>query len=158
MKDKKISKELLEIFKKDQKMRKTNSYNVEIDKENQGKLKNIIQQIGWPEKEKVGLKGETTAWLIAQHSDNDVKFQEKCLRILKTLPSNKSRKQYIAYLTDRIFVNKKRKQIYGTQFYKNKDNKLVPRPIKDIKNLDKRRKANELESFEKYKKEMKKLK
>ena len=154
----KIKKELSEIFNKDQEIRKNSKYNSKIDKENQKKLKSIMREYGWPTKESFDKKSEMISWLIVQHADNDIKFQEKCLKILKILPSNKTRKQYITYLTDRVLVNKKRKQIYGTQFYKNKNNKLVPRPITNIKNLNKRRKENGLELFEQYKKKMEKLK
>jgi len=70
---------------------------------------------------------------------------------------DKINKKMFAYLTDRILVNKKRKQIYGTQFYTNRRGQYIPRPIRDIKNLDKRRKAMSLGIFSKYKKIMKKV-
>ena len=58
-----------------------------------------------------------------------------------------------AYLKDRINVNRGRLQIYGTQFYL-KNNKLVPRAIRDKKNLNKRRKKYGLETFAIYQKKM----
>jgi hypothetical protein len=59
-----------------------------------------------------------------------------------------------AYLTDRILVNNSKKQLYGTQFYRDKRGVLIARPIKNKDNLDKRRKAVGLESFQKYSKEI----
>ena len=50
-------------------------------------------------------------------------------------------KNNIAFLTDRILVNKGMEQIYGTQFYRNKAGKPVQKPIKDIDNIDRRRKT-----------------
>jgi len=151
----KIQKELLDMFKEDQKMRAKNSYDIKVDKRNVKRLNQIIIKYGWPSS--VGKKAENAAWLIAQHADFNIRFQEKCLKLIQKLPKTKERKSFVAYLTDRIAVNKKRKQTYGTQFHQGRDGKLKPRPIKDIKNLEKRRKEIGLESFNKYKKKMEKL-
>ncbi|TSC96384.1 MAG: Uncharacterized protein Athens101426_389 [Parcubacteria group bacterium Athens1014_26] len=60
-------------------------------------------------------------------------------------------KENIAYLKDRILINEGKKQLFGTQFITNKqNNKLTPRPIKDIKNLEKRRKEYNLPLFLDY--------
>ena len=80
----------------------------------------------------VGIQGEQYAWLIAQHSD-DLKFQEQCLKLLEKQPSTIERRGHIAYLTDRILVKKKKKQIYGTQFMKEK-----PYPIDNSVNWSKK--------------------
>ncbi len=63
---------------------------------------------------------------------------------------------YIAYLTDRILVNQGKPQIYGTQFYLNKKGRLIPRIIKNKKDLNKRRKKIGLQSFAEYKSILKK--
>ena len=112
-----------------------------------------ISKYGWPSSKLVGIKGEFAAWLIAQHADFDVNFQEKCLNLLKRLPKTSNRRKIIAYLTDRTLVDRKKKQIYGTQFYHGK-----PRPIKYIRNLDKRRKEMSLVPFEVYKRRMQRVK
>jgi hypothetical protein len=44
-------------------------------------------------------------------------------------------------------VNEGKKQLFGTQFYKNKKCIFRPRPIRDMKNLDKRRKKYGLPPF-----------
>ncbi len=113
-------------------------------------LKSIILKEGRIIKEKVNEKGELYTWLIIQHSD-DLDFQKYYLELLIKLPYSKDRVQYIAYLTDRILVKENKEQIYGTQF--SNGNHF---PIKDIKNLDKRRKEMGLESFENYYKLMNK--
>jgi translation initiation factor 6 (eIF-6) len=93
----------------------------------------------------VGKEASHLAWLIVQHADHDVEFQEKCLKLMKQkLKEKKIDPIEVAYLTDRVRVNKGKKQIYGTQFYLNKNGKLIPRPIYDKKNLDKRRKKLDL--------------
>lgn len=83
-------------------------------------LKQIVQEQGWLSDDKVSKQGELYAWLIVQHSDNDVEFQKLCLKLLKELPKTKERNQHIAYLTDRILVNEGKSQIYGTQFSEGK--------------------------------------
>lgn len=117
-----------------------------ISRKHKVKLKKIIKEIGWPTIPKVGKEASCAAWLIVQHADHDVKFQESCLSLMKSLPEGDVLKKQIAYLTDRIMVNKGKKQIYGTQFYLNKKNVFGPRPIKDLKNIEKRWQEMEMSS------------
>lgn len=151
--NKSLAKQINAMVKKDQSMRKSGKWDTKIDKENTKKLKEIIKKHGWPDKKTVGEKASIGAWLIAQHADHDLKFQKKCLKLLdekvgKCLASS----VYLAYLTDRVLVNNGKWQLYGTQFYQTKEGVLKERPIKDKKNLEKRRKLVGLEPFTKYKK------
>jgi len=155
----KLLKELRKRFEKDQKFGlkiKLNYRNskkfTEIAKDNSSWLENKINKIGWLSSDIVGKDGECYAWLIVQHSDFNVIFQEKCLKLIKKLPFTKERRGHIAYLTDRILVNKGKKQIYGTQF---REDGVCP--IKNKKELEKRRKMMGLGSFKKYHKLMKKI-
>jgi len=86
-------------------------------------------------------------WLLAQHADHDLQFQLRCLELMKTLPSGDVSLQNIAYLEDRVRVAQGRPQLYGTQFIREGDN-LIPQPIQDEVDLDRRRQAMGLESFE----------
>ena len=104
----------------------------------------------------VGKKGSHLAWLLVQHADSDVKFQEYCLKLMKNMAKeNDVSKANIAFLTDRILVNKGQSQLYGTQFYKDEIGKLVPRLIRNVKALDTRRKKMSLENFELYQERLK---
>ena len=156
---KKISKELKDMFDEDQYYAK--NYNALKFKRtvlnSTKRLKEIIKKHGWPNSERFGHKAEMGAWIITQHNDWDIKFQEKCLKLLEKLPQIKKRKQNIAYLTDRLLVNKRRRQIYGTQFTVGRDGEIKPQPIRDINNLDKRRDKMKLENSKIYKKRMKKI-
>jgi len=107
-------------------------------------LKDKISQYGWLRSGIVTEQGELFAWLIVQHSQ-DINFQKKCLGLLEESPSTVQRKQHIAYLTDKILVNEGKRQLYGTQFSNGN-----PFPIKDRKNLDKRRGKMSLGNFEDY--------
>lgn len=146
-----LRKKILQMVKKDQAMRKSGKWDSKIDKMNTRELKKIVKKYGWPDINLVGKKGSNDAWLIIQHADHDIKFQKECLKLMKKkMREGKIALQNVAYLTDRVRVNQGLSQLYGTQFYL-KDNKLIPRPIKDKKDLNKRRKNFGLEFFSKYK-------
>lgn len=53
---------------------------------------------------------------------------------------------------DRVNINEGKPQIFGTQFFVNKNNKFIPKPIQYKKNLAKRRKDFGLPPFHEYKK------
>jgi hypothetical protein len=94
-----------------------------IDLRNQKFLKNKIKKYGWLGYEKVGEDGDNAAWLIVQHADNDLPFQEKCLSLIRETiainqknPAVRTNLSNYAYLTDRVLINKGKKQRYGTQY------------------------------------------
>lgn len=76
----------------------------------------ILLEHGWPGISLVGEEGADAAWLVAQHADDDVSFQRQCLALLEQayrrgdVPG-----RHLAYLTDRVRVNERRPQVYGTQ-------------------------------------------
>jgi len=72
----KLRKKLLDMSKKDQKMRNSGKYSSSIDKENTLELKKILKKYGWPTYAMVGKKASESAWLIVQHSDHDVRFKK----------------------------------------------------------------------------------
>ena len=153
-----LKKEILAMVKVDQKMRMSNKWDSSVDKRNTKQLKEIIKKHGWPKKSLVGEKASRGAWLLVQHADRDIKFQKRSFKLLKeSVEQNEAEKKDLAYLTDRLCVNSKKQQIFGTQFHINKKGKFGPHPIKDIQHLNKRRKEFELEAFSIYKKGMRKI-
>ncbi len=138
-----IVTELQEMVLRGQEMRdknkKDNNYwDAEIDKNSSVRLAQIIKEIGFPTISKVGKEGMKNAWLIVQHSDHDVSFQESCLDLMKRAEVGEIEKKYVAYLDDRVRIEKKLPQLYGTQF-KKVDGKWVPLPIEDESKIDERR-------------------
>jgi hypothetical protein len=107
----------------------------QVDAKHRARLTKIIDEHGWPGKSLVGLEGAQAAWLIVQHSDADVKFQRRCLELLKSAAEGEVKMDHIVYLTDRVLVNEGKPQRYGTQMGEN----FEPRPIEDAENVDKRR-------------------
>lgn len=79
------------------------------------KMKQIVQTYGWPGHSQVGVYGSHEFWLLVQHTE-DVDFQEMCLGLLKeAVNKGEASKADLAYLTDRVLVNLKLPQMYGTQ-------------------------------------------
>lgn len=105
------------------------------------RLKQIINKFGFPMRKLIGKKGMKAFWLLIQHQDYDIDLQEGCLNYCDFDLQEK------AFLTDRISINKGKKQIYGTQFNF---------PIEDIKNVDKKRKQMNLEPLKEYLRKCKK--
>lgn len=106
-----------------------------VDMVNNDLIKNIIKTSGYPTKESVGKEGMKAFWLLIQHQDKDVKLQKKCLEICDFELTEK------AFLIDRVLLNQGKKQIYGTQFVGEIENK---------ENVDKRRAEMGLEPLEEY--------
>jgi len=80
------------------------------------RLTEIIDEYGWPTRTLVGDDGATAAWLIAQHSDLDVDFQERALELMRAaVEDGEADPTELAYLEDRVALNSGRPQTYGTQ-------------------------------------------
>ena len=109
-----------------------------VDQKNRERLKKIMDKHGWPGRSLVGQDGAHAAWLLVQHADADLAFQKGCLQAMKALPKGEVEPQDIAYLTDRVLVAEKRKQVYGTQLLQ-QGGKFIPQPIEDELSVDKRR-------------------
>lgn len=138
-----ITSEFQKMVDADQDMRERSEiepdfWDDEVDKKNTERMKEIISEIGFPTISKVGKEGNYNAWLLIQHADHDVEFQKMCLSLMKGVPLGEVERRDIAYLEDRIRVNQKQGQIYGTQFTQ-EGGKHIPRPIEDEGNVDIRR-------------------
>ncbi|MGA2254856.1 MAG: DUF6624 domain-containing protein [Thermoguttaceae bacterium] len=165
--DERLRKELLDRVEKDQSARKAlidlvgGSKDIgpdhpdmkklkEIDRQNTMWLKKIVEQYGWPGKSLVGEDGAHSAWLLIQHADQDVPFQKRSLELLKAaVKQGEASPRDFAYLTDRVRIAEKKKQLYGTQFII-VEGKFKPHPIEDEENVDDRRKGIGLEPLADY--------
>jgi len=108
------------------------------DADNLLRMKEIIAKYGWTGKSLVGTDGATAAWLLVQHSDRDVAFQRLAMEQMKKLPACEVENTHLAYLTDRVLLNEGKKQLYGTML-RREEGKMVPKPLEDEVNVDKRR-------------------
>ena len=123
----------------------------EGDSINEVKAKAIISKYGYPGYNLAGEKSDTFFWII-QHCDDDIPFQEKVLGLMKIeIAKNNASKRNYAYLTDRVLMNKKQKQIYGTQVYTDpKTHRSSPWKLKYPKQVNVLRKKMGMEPLEVY--------
>ncbi len=118
------------------------SWDESIDPVHTSRMREIIDSVGWPTVDGFGPDASHNAWLLVQHADKDVPFQERCLALMKSAAPGDVSLRDIAYLEDRIRANRGLPQIYGTQFQN-----FVLRPIEDPETVDDRRKAMGLSSL-----------
>jgi hypothetical protein len=129
----------------------------ELDRKHTARLKEIVAKHGWPGKSLVGTDGAHDAWLLVQHADLDRAFQKRCLELMEAAAAkDEVSRQDFAYLTDRVLVGEGKKQRFGTQF-KEEKGAMVPQPIEDEANVDKRRAAIGLPPLAEYKKTIEEL-
>ena len=87
-----------------------------VHEENNKRIKEIIEECGWPLESEVGEDGTEAAWLIVQHAVLEPEFQEKCISLLKhAVEIGEAKGWFLAYLQDRVLIRQGRPQIYGTQ-------------------------------------------
>lgn len=110
----------------------------------------FIDKYGWQSKDIVGYTGNSTLFLVIQHSDSAT--QEKYLPVLKkAVKQNKASPGDLALLIDRLSVAKYGYQIYGSQVHEDTvTKKVVFFPIKNEKTVDKRRNKMKLEPLSEY--------
>jgi hypothetical protein len=153
----KMKNELHERVKKDQEARDARLKNDSpetaqnmafVDRTNYAFVAEIIHKYGWPEKELIGEQGQNDLWLLVQHQDAHTDLQEGALKKLEeAVKAGKGSPIHLAYLTDRVRVNKNLPQIYGTQ-WKQADGKYMRQPIENPKKVDELRKKMGLVTLE----------
>lgn len=116
-----------------------------IDQAHSERLKEIVEHIGWPTRDLVGMKATQAAYMVIQHAGHDVEFQNKCLgMIVDLVAQGELPASYVALLTDRIRVFSNQPQVFGTQMTMRRDERglMVPSPsvpIEDPAHLNDRR-------------------
>jgi hypothetical protein len=108
-----------------------------IDADNTARMKDIVQQYGWPGPELVGTDGSEAAFVLVQHAD--YMLQKEVLPLVRNAYlTGRLKGQDFALLQDRVLVREGKPQIYGTQF-NIAGTELIPEPIEDEPNVDRRR-------------------
>ena len=151
-----VMKELMSKYKIDESFL-AYEVGIDIDEVNRNRLKEIIEEYGFPNQKLVGKDAMDGIFYIIQHSDHDSEWQKSQLgNIEKAVKNGSMDGQNYAYLYDRIKVNNEEKQLYGTQFSKvDRLNKTVELfETEDIANLDKRRLDVGMMPIEMYKRIM----
>lgn len=108
------------------------------DQERTDRLREIIDEHGWPTPDLVGEDGASAAWLIAQHSDLDLEFQQEALELMREAADDGDvDPTELAYLEDRVAANTGQPQTYGTQAGCTDDGEVQPATrIRDREHVD----------------------
>lgn len=111
-----------------------------IDVANTDRLREIVDEHGWPGRSLVGAEGAEHAWLLAQHASMQLDFQRRVLKLLAAaVADGEATPRQLAYLTDRVRMLEGKEQIYGTQYIRDENGHRVPFPIEDAAHVDQRR-------------------
>jgi len=130
--------------------RKTMAMN-RVDVANTDRLREIVDEHGWPGRSLVGEEGAEHAWLLAQHASAQLDFQRRVLDLLTAaVAAGEATPRQLAYLTDRVRMLEGKEQIYGTQSIRDEGGHPVPYPIEDPDHVDERRAGAGLESLGEY--------
>ncbi|SHE85708.1 DUF6624 domain-containing protein [Pedobacter caeni] len=86
------------------------------DRDNLEEVKKILKEYGWPKLSDIGRDGQNNLWLMVQHADHDVSFQQYALGLMEQIKhSGQLTMENYAFLYDRVKCNLNYKQSYGTQ-------------------------------------------
>ncbi|HEY0457922.1 MAG TPA: DUF6624 domain-containing protein [Pyrinomonadaceae bacterium] len=125
-----------------------------VDKPNAARLNEIFNQTGFPTEKAVGKDGLQAFMILLQHTPDET-LRRKCLKpITKAFKRKEIPPQDYANFVDRLLVHQNKPQIYGSNF-DFKDGKLVMSPVRNRKNLDRRRRKIGLPTIEEYAKKLK---
>ena len=87
------------------------------DRRHTARLKQVVEEHGWPRRSLVGEEAAHAAFILIQHADQDPEFQAAWLPVLEELASGGEVSWgAVAYLTDRVRVKQNRPQVYATQY------------------------------------------
>lgn len=111
---------------------------VEQDSLNLMRIEEIIAKYGYPGKTLVG-GASSAAFMVIQHAD--LETQQKYLPLLqKAAEAGELSKSSLALLIDRVRVGEGKKQLYGTQYFRNEvTGEFEFKPIEDVENVNARR-------------------
>jgi len=113
-------------------------------------LKKIITEKGWPGKAAVGQRAASAAFIVAQHANHDLAFQEACLTLMSAaMSAGDVDRSDVAYLIDRIARAHGRPQRYGTQLTW-EAKALKPQELEDAVRVDEYRRSMGLPPLSEY--------
>lgn len=117
--------QLYHIYMADQHIRRLGLKNADpdinsSDSINLIRVQKIIQEYGWPTYSMVGEAAAKGAFLVIQHSS--VSIQEKYVRhVIDAVMRKEASPEWAALMMDRIAVQKRGVQLFGTQLYQIRD-------------------------------------
>ena len=118
----------------------------------QAQIKEWYNTYGYLGFDQVGEEASSNFWIVIQHADNDLPFQQKMLEVMgEELKKNNVRPSEYALLEDRVNVALEKKQRFGTQVTYNDKGQAIPKNgLVDSLNIEALRAEYELQSFKEY--------
>jgi hypothetical protein len=114
-------------------------------------IKKYFREYGFPGIKENGEKATLNFWLLVQHSDHDVNFQNQVLIAMKKeLDAKNVKPSEYAYLYDRVKKNQGKPQLYGTQMVWDSHGIHTPYNLESPEKVNERRKEMGLNSIEEY--------
>jgi hypothetical protein len=116
------------------------------------RLREIMDEVGWPTAALVGADAARAAWLVAQHADRQLDVQRRALRLMEeAVAAGEAGARELAFLRDRTYVNEGREQVYGTQIAGvTEDGSPIPWPCAEPERVDELRAGVGIEPFDEY--------
>lgn len=111
------------------------------------RLKQIVDEHGWPGKSRVGPDGATAAFLIVQHNSF---LQRPMLALMRAQPAGEVNPADLALLEDRINTQDGKPQRFGSQLRPPTATAMEFYPIDDLAGIEARRAAAGLVPFAVY--------
>jgi hypothetical protein len=114
------------------------------------KVAAIIDKFGWLGADEIGKSGNTTLFMVIQHSG--IQTQDKYLPVMRAAAANgKAALKSLALLEDRVALSHGNRQLYGSQvIWDMKTNHYQVAPLENPEGVDKRRAAMGLPSMTEY--------
>jgi hypothetical protein len=159
--DPKLRDEILNMVAEDQKARPGGPAHIlspaelaernRVDTLHAKRVREIINDVGWPGISLVGTNAAEGMWLLVQHfdladQDQYLPLMEKAVARKEALPEN------FVYLVDRVRLLHDQKQLYGTQYIPLKEGESMRAPLEDPDHVDERRESVGLPPLLEYEK------
>jgi hypothetical protein len=151
--DQELARELTAMAEEDQRVRADLAWDghlfrgyhprlAEVNSRNAERLREIIEQRGWPGRALVGDRGGRAAWLILQHAIAYPQMMRSGLELIREASvRGEVSPAEVAVLEDRIRILEGRPQLYGTQYDWDDHGEMSPLPIEHPGGVDERRRA-----------------
>lgn len=125
-----------------------------LDSLNLIKIEGLINKYGWLGESIIGSQGNTTLFMVIQHSD--LKTQEKYLPMIRqAVTDGNAKPHHLAMLEDRVALLEGKRQVYGSQVgWDMNTNTYYVLPLEEPENVDKRRAEVGLPPLKDYLNEM----
>lgn len=113
---------------------------LDIDNENQRKIKLILDKYGWIERSKIGKTAADAIFFTIQHADMEL-MDKWFPEFKRSADKGEANPIHCAMMEDRLLMWKGKKQVYGTQASDGfrPDKKMAIWPIEDVNNVNERR-------------------